>query len=388
MRSKDEISRPAHDRVRVAQCIHGLGVGGAQQVVRFIVSDGDTQEFEHYVYTPHGGAFLPDIEAAGATVRIVARVLPKFDPVWIWRLAAQFRRDEIDVVHCHLFGDSLHGYFAARAAGGLPIVITTHSSITNFSNAQRRGYRWLLQRADRTVGCSESSGRQFREYLAGTNTRVDVVPNGLAPGSVVRAEDDHWQAFKAEMGIPAAAPVVGSVGRLVPSKGFDRLIEAFSDVLAASTTEARLIIVGDGAQRDELERKITQTGLVGRAILTGYRSDAAALTSRFDVLAFASDYEGLSLSMLEGMASARCLVATDAPGICDVLTDDLDALLVPPRDVPALAAALTRVLEDDGLRTRLGCAGRETFYGNYTARHMADRYETIYREVLGARAAA
>ena len=382
---KSPRSRRDSDRIRVAQCIHGLGVGGAQQVVRFIASDGDPERFEHFVYTPHGGAFQPYLEDTGATIRIVERMIPKFDPVWIWRLAGQLRADDIDVVHCHLFGDTLHGYFAARAAGGLPLVITTHSSITNFSGMQRKGYRWLIQRADRTIGCSESSGRQFREFLAGTDTRIDVVPNGLAPESVTRADDQQWQSFKDEFDIPSAAPIIGAVGRLVPSKGFGRLIEAFGTVTGTANTDARLVILGDGALRNELEQQISQLGLTGRVIMTGYRSDAPALTTRFDVLAFASDYEGLSLSMLEGMASSVCLVATDAPGICDILDDNENALLVPIRDVPALTGALLRVLSDDRLRSRLGAAGRDTFYSNYTARHMAQRYEDIYQEVIDAR---
>jgi glycosyltransferase involved in cell wall biosynthesis len=197
MTAKDQESPPARrdsGRTRVAQCIHGLGVGGAQQVVRFIASDGAPERFEHFV-PPHGGAFLPYLKDAGATIRIVERMVPKFDPVWIGRLARQLRADDIDV------------------------------------------------------------------------------------------------------------------------------------------------------------------------------------------LAFASDYEGLSLSMLEVMASSVCLVTTDAPGICDILADEKNALLVPIRDVPALSSALLRVLSDDGLRPRLGAAGRDTFYNNYTARHMAQRYEDIYLDV-------
>ena len=103
--------------MRIAHCIHGLGVGGAQQVVREITAGSDRSEFRYFVYCCVDGDTRPRIEETGATVRVLPRRLSKIDPAWVRGLARAMREDHVDLVHTHLFGDSLHGYLAARASG-------------------------------------------------------------------------------------------------------------------------------------------------------------------------------------------------------------------------------------------------------------------------------
>ena len=108
--------------MRVAHCIHGLSLAGAQQVIRHIVESSDKERFRYFVYAHLDGPLRPAIERAGATVRLIHRRLPLFDPAWMWALRRAMVDDRIDVVHTHLFGDSLHGLLAARIAGRLPVV--------------------------------------------------------------------------------------------------------------------------------------------------------------------------------------------------------------------------------------------------------------------------
>ncbi|MEM7586074.1 MAG: glycosyltransferase, partial [Acidobacteriota bacterium] len=105
--------------LRVAHCIHGLGLGGAQKVIAALVRGRQDPRLEVFVYSCHGGVHREEIAAAGATVRLLPRHLPKIDPLWAMRLGRRMRRDRIDLVHTHLFGDSLHGVLAARLAGRL-----------------------------------------------------------------------------------------------------------------------------------------------------------------------------------------------------------------------------------------------------------------------------
>src|SRR5688572_16628258 len=114
--------------LRVAHLIHGLGLGGAQQIIRHIVAESDAASYEHLVYAGNDGVFRPDIEAAGARVCVVPRRLRLFDPLWLSALARRMREDRIAVVHTHLFGDNLHGYLAARWAGGIPVIMTLHNT--------------------------------------------------------------------------------------------------------------------------------------------------------------------------------------------------------------------------------------------------------------------
>ena len=132
----------------IAHCIHGLGLGGAQRVLHEILLKSDDNDFRYSVYCSLDGLFRKDVETAGATVQILPRRLPKLDPFWIRKLSVAMRLDRIELVHTHLFGDSLHGYLAARACASLPVIMTLHNTWSSFSRLQRLGYRWLFGRCE------------------------------------------------------------------------------------------------------------------------------------------------------------------------------------------------------------------------------------------------
>lgn len=368
------------DRAHVAHAIHSLGLGGAQQVIKYLVANGDMSAFAHTVYAGGTGVFHAEVENAGASVRILRRHLPKLDPLWIGRLAAALRRDGVQLLHTHLFGDSLHGTIAARLAGRIPVIVTLHNSLADFSGLQRAGYKWMLPQAARVVACSESAGESFRALVA--TRRIDVIQNGLDPTAVPEVTDQSVQRARDALGVPSGALVVGAMGRMVPQKGFSFLLEAFRALTDKARADVRLVLLGAGPDDAVLRRQANDAGIADRVSFLGFRSDARELMLGFDVLVFSSLYEGLPITLLEGMASRRCVVATRAPGLAEVLTDGEDALLASPRDAESLAEALMRAVDDAQLRRRLGDAAYGTFLARYTVERMVSRYEALYREIL------
>lgn len=373
--------------MKIAHLIHGLGLGGAQQVIRFLVS-ARAPGFEHYVYSCHGGVFAEPIAAAGATVRIVPRHLPKLDPFWVLALARQLRRDRIEVVHGHLFGDSLHGYYACRLAGLLPMVMTLHNSADARTGLQLRGYRHLLEGRTLPVACAGFVRESFLAVHGRVAERLETISNGIPdrPPALSRAE--LRQALSAELGLPADALWLATLGRLAEQKAYDVLLEALAR-LRADLPDWRLVLLGDGPLRAALEAQVQHLGLAGRVIFAGFRNDASALLPAFDAVVFSSHFEGLPIALLEAMAAARPIVSTAVGGIPAALEDQEEALLVPPRDPVALAAALARLLGDGGLRgglaSRLGAAARRRYEREFHADSMARRYEEVYRRALAAR---
>lgn len=371
------------NRAQIAHAIHSLGLGGAQQVVKYLVANGDKAAFAHRVYAGGTGVFHAEVENAGASVRILRRHLPKLDPLWIGRLAAALRRDGVQLLHTHLFGDSLHGTIAARLAGSIPVIVTLHNSLADFSGLQRAGYKWMLPRAARVVACSESAGESFRG-LVDTRT-IDVIPNGLDPAAVPDVTEGAVQAARDVLGVPAGALVVGAMGRMVPQKGFSFLLDAFRALTDKAGADVRLVLLGAGPDDAALRRQAVDAGIADRVSFLGFRSDARELMIGFDVLVFSSIYEGLPITLLEGMATRRCVVATRAPGLAEVLTDGHDALLASPRDAESLAGALKRAVDDAQLRRRLGDAAYRTFLARYTVERMVSRYEALYHDILRER---
>jgi glycosyltransferase involved in cell wall biosynthesis len=365
--------------VRIGHCIHGLGLGGAQQVIKHLVRVSDPKRLQHVVYSCEDGILRRGVEEAGATVRIVPRRLPKLDPFWAAALARAMRADRIDVVHTYLFGDSLHGYLAARAAA-LPVLLSLHINHDLNTRVQACAYRWLLRRTDLAVACSESVRQSYLRQMQRRPPRIEVIANGIAAAAppLLGAE-----ALSQRLGVEPGDRVIGTVGRLSEQKGLTHLIEAFADV-ARRVPNARLVLVGDGPLRGALETQAVRLGIASRVCFTGARVDVPALLPRFDVFVLSSASEAMPMALLEAMAAARCIVATAAPGTLDTVTDRREALIVPIGNAPQLGAAIRETLANDMLRRRLGNAARQRFMREFTAERMAASYLTAYAALAGS----
>jgi glycosyltransferase involved in cell wall biosynthesis len=173
---------------------------------------------------------------------------------------------------------------------------------------------------------------------------------------------DEVQEARAALGIPPGTFAIGTVTRLMPSKGNEYLVEAVRDVVA-NVPDARVYIVGEGEMQAQLEARAAALGLGDRLTFCGFRRDVAQALAAFDLVVFPSLWEGTPLTVLEALAMGKPIVATDADGLQDVLTDGTDALIVPRRDAPALARALVRLAQDPAERARLSANARRTGAG-------------------------
>jgi glycosyltransferase involved in cell wall biosynthesis len=188
-----------------------------------------------------------------------------------------------------------------------------------------------------------------------------------------------------EYDIPADAPIVGVVARLEPEKGHPTLLEAWPAVRTA-VPDARLLIVGEGSQRELLEVQAASLGLLDGAapavVFTGRRDDVPAVTAALDVAVLPSYREAQGLSILEAMALSRPVVASAVGGIPEMIDDGRTGLLVPPKDAAALAGALTRLLRDPVEAERLGRAGHDLVHERFCVEQMVRAVETIYDDAV------
>lgn len=374
--------------MRVAHCIHGLGLGGAQKVVQTLVSSLDASDIGHYVYCSLDGPVRESLEAAGATVRVIPRHLPKFDPIWARRLSHAMRTDQIDVVHTHLFGDSLHGFLAARSEGELPVVMTLHNIQDKFNRFQRLGYRWLLPRCHAVVACAPSVGASFLAAQPGLKDRLIVISNGIAFELPAGLKLPEKEILLHELGLDSDSIILSAMGRFVEQKGYGFLIQAFAELPVDLRERSQLLLLGHGPLEGGLSRLAEKLGVADRVIFGGYRQDIPQILAIVDVVVFSSLWEGLPIALLEAMASEKCIVATDIPSFRDAVESDAEVLLAPAADPRELTAALQRVIVDPGLRKRLGERAGQRYRESFTASTMARSYEKLYREVHSSRSAS
>ena len=373
--------------MRVAHCIQGLGLGGAQQVVREIVGRAPTDGFEFFVYAAEDGFFRGLYEEAGATVRVLPRVFRRFDPQWMARLALAMRRDRIDLVHAHLFGDTLHGYLASRLAAVPGFVMTLHCDLPSQPRLQRGGYRWLLRRPVVAVACSGAAARSIARESPSTFGAVRTIANGVPPAPV-RVEDPEARSHARDvLGLAADARVIGSVGRLDPDKAPELLLDAFARLPETAGPAPLLLFAGEGGLEPTLRARAERAGVADRVRFAGLRTDIRELLPGIDVVAFSSSAEGLSMALLETMAAGGCIVAADVPGNREAV-GETEAVLARPGDADALADALSRAISDPALRRRLGEAARKRYRADFSADGMVAAYASLYREVetVGLRA--
>jgi glycosyltransferase involved in cell wall biosynthesis len=183
----------------------------------------------------------------------------------------------------------------------------------------------------------------------------------------------------------SAVPRIGSVSTFGLQKGLPTLLEA-AKIAHDRGLRFRLVLVGEGPLRGELEAMATAFGLAECVEFTGWQPDAArTLLPTFDIFVQSSHWEAMSVVILEAMAARRPIVATTVGENTAVLTHDESAILVPPRDAAALANGLARVIEDAALRARLAEAAYAAYATRFTGRAMAERYAAAYRDCLATR---
>ena len=365
----------SHPRPRVLQLLATGGNGGAQESYTGLLLRLDRSRYDVRALSLSAGSAVQRLRALGVAVDVIDAA---DDELAIRELAAWLRREEIDLVHAHMYRAEVIGTRAAVAAGVPVIAATVHSSRVR-SPEDVALLASLTPMMDRLIVPSDSIAHKVRcEGREGA--RFAVVPNGVdlsrftapAPPSTVRAD----------VGIPAGAPLVGVVARIEAEKGHRHLLDAWPAILRQAP-DAWLLIVGEGCEADPLRAQAASLGRAGRSIaFTGRREDISALTAELSVAVLPSLREAQGISILEAMARRVPVVASAVGGIPEVITSGVDGLLVPPQDPRALAEAIGSLLTDPALRRRIGEAGYRTVADRFSIDAQVKRIEAVYDEEL------
>lgn len=295
--------------------------------------------------------------------------LPRaLDPTAFSRLVRTIRRHRPAIVHTHLVHADFHGLPAARLAG-VPVVASTKHGFNPF----REGRVFAL--ADRAVSSladleiAISAG--LADYLCAQEGfppgTFRVVHYGIEPGP--------------EPPPPPAEPRLAFVGRLIPIKGIEDLLDAVArlDAPVAVTLE----LAGDGELRADLERRAAGLGLDGTTFL-GRVAPATAVLERASVVVVPSHGEGFGMVALEAMERGRAVIATTVGGLPEIVEDGVTGLLVPPRDPDALSAAIASLIGDPARVSAMGAAGRSRALTAFSQEACTSRTEELYGEALAA----
>ena len=297
------------------------------------------------------------LEEFGIDVTYLAR--HKFDPGTYATLLKVLRDKRADVLHMHGYGATTFGRLCAWRMG-VPTILHEHANLGDTPWFQKVADRILAPHTDLAIAVSESTAEFTTRARLMPAERTKVVYLGAPLDEFARPRTaDEIAAARAAFGIAPGTTSIGTITRLMPSKGNQYLIEAAPKILQHHP-HVRFFIVGEGELQPELEAQARALGLGDRLVFTGFTRDVAAALSALDLVVFPSLWEGTPLTLFEALAMGKPIVATNADGLLDVLTDRKDAIVVPKGDAGPLADAVSFLLDRPHVAAALGNEARAT----------------------------
>ena len=297
------------------------------------------------------------LEALGVDITYLER--GKFDPLTLRDMLRLIDAKRIDILHMHGYGATTFGRLAA-ARRGIPAILHEHANLTETPWFQRMADQLLAPVTDIALAVSRTTA----DFVVGARkipaSKVKVVYLGVPMEEFSRERSAaEIAAARRDLGIATGEFAVGTVTRLHDSKGNSYLVEAAARVVR-DRPGTRFYLVGEGPLLCDLQAQATGLGLGDRFVFAGFRRDVAATLSAFDLSVFPSLWEGTPITAFEALAMGKPIVASDADGLIDILTDHHDALIVPKRNAEALADMIVWAIDRPEERARLSAAARQT----------------------------
>jgi glycosyltransferase involved in cell wall biosynthesis len=368
-------------RTKVLMLVSALHVGGGE---RFLVGlatglPADRWDVTVCVMKSHDGPLISELEDAGVRVVSLGRSGRK-DVGAFARLVSLLHRERPGIVHTHMFTANLWGTVAARIAR-VPLVIAHEQTWSYVGQPMRRFFdgRVIGRLADVMVAVSTRDQERMTSIEHVPAAKTTFIPNAYMPPLGDQPAGD----LRAELGLDADTPLAGTMVVLRPQKALDVLLDAFA-IVSERLPEARLAIAGYGQMAEPWQAHARDIGVAERVHWLGIRTDGAVVREAFDVAVMSSDFEGTPLFSLECMASRTPMVVTDVGGQRDIFENGVSALLVPPQDPPAMAAALEELLRSPQRRQAMAEAAYERL-SEFTVELAVGRVEGLYERLLAAK---
>ncbi|HET8892612.1 MAG TPA: glycosyltransferase family 4 protein [Gaiellaceae bacterium] len=391
------------ERIKVLRVIARLNVGGPALHVAYLSEGLAERGYDTTLIAgtlARGEESMAEVaERRGAKIvqldALHREIGPLRDAKAILRLASIIRRERPTILHTHTAKAGAVGRIAALLAGRARPPIVVHT----FHGHVLRGYfsplttlafrtleRWLARMSTALVAVSPEVRDDLVRLRVAPQSKFVVIRLGIELDERVGGGDEARRTTRRMLGVAEDAFVVGWVGRMTAVKRTDDVIRALRNLVDLDV-DAHLLLVGDGPDREHLERYAHELGVVRRCLFVGYQDDVGRFYEAIDALVLPSANEGTPVSVIEALGARRPAVATRVGGTPDVVRDGIDGFLVEAGDADALAERLAELANDPERREQMGAEGRARVLERYAVDRLVDDVDRLYRSLLAIRAA-
>jgi len=360
----------------VLHVIDTTGPGGAETIFVELATGLDPQRW-HSVTAVPGPGWVHDRLVERGHEPNITRLHGAFDLRYLGTLHSLVRQHRIDLIQTHLLTAAVYGSLAGLLCR-VPVVCTFHGEPdVDRNDRYRRAKFWILSRgATQVVFVSESLRCGFLASGSLHSDRTTVITNGIDHFLFVPGSD---MSLRDELRVGDGQVLVGAVGNLRPAKAYDVFLKAAA-LLQRHSTAYRFVIVGEvgGPLHAELVALRDALGLAETVTFVGFRTAVHRVLRGLDVCLSTSSMEGFSLSIVEAMACGVPVVATRSGGPAEIITHDLDGLLVEVASPEQIAQAVERLRLEPETRARFASEGRKLVEARFTRDQMLRSYEGLY----------
>lgn len=384
--------------IRVMHLNASVQIGGAEKVIMTLSKGMKDTAFDPIVASfvtygesaSGGGEFIEESKRLGIDTRIITtKKMCRFMLSELFRnlfdLCRLIRKEKIKLLHTHGYKADIIGLAASKILN-IPIVSTAHGWTSCSKNVKLYEFldRLALRFFDRVIAVSDSvKDRLLKSHIS--PQKIEKIYNAieLKTSSEVLLST---KSFKDSFNLSNGNKLIGAIGRLSIEKGLSYFLEAGKEVISRYP-QIRLLIVGEGPERQNLEIMAERFAIKDKVIFCGFQKDISTIYSILDVVVLSSVTEGLPLTLLEALAHEKPVVATRVGGVPELIKDGETGILVNPKDSQGLANGILKILDNPEEAKKLAMRGRKLVEEKFNSKSMSERIEKLYYEVLNSKCA-
>lgn len=366
------------NKIRILHLIETGGPGGAEKVLLNVVKNIDSRRFDSLVLLLRKGWLYQTLREHNLETRIIESNRA-WDIGFLLKLSSLIRKEKIHLVHSHLPGINFYSCLAGRITKR-PVIVTYHGKI---GDGDEKGWKNIFKNfiirntAVQVVAVSDYLKEELINHMGIDQRKVTTILHGI-----------DFEAFgptknplklKQELGLSESTPLVGTIGNIRESKGYEYLIQSAKLVLE-KVPNVLFLIVGEKEEKlfGDLSKLTERLGLKERIKFLGFREDIADCLNILDIFVLSSTTEGFSIATVEAMSLAKPVVVTDCGGPGEIVIDKQTGFLVPPRDPESLAEKIILLLKNKKLREEMGTKAQIWVRKRFSLEENIKNYESLY----------